>query len=356
MENSFVVRVFSADGLVSVTKRFTIRVIRVFDEPYENLYIQAMPPMDDRDLLSSLLQNSEIFPQSLLYRPSDPYFGVAKNVTYYHAYGLTAATYDDYINSLNLNHYWKNLILGNIEVAQARDDEGNVIYEAVYSRIIDDLVNDQGESVSKEVTLPYPITQADSTEVSTVYPNSLINMRDQVIDTVGQISNVLPRWMTSKQSDGRVLGFVPAWVLAYTNPGKGQQIAYYIAENFGVKLNLVDYEVDRYELDRFLSHNWDPVTDQWVPTAAQTYFDYGITDDVSAWGNWNYEYTTFTPVNWVNNSGAPVAWTNNYNGRQTTFDQNSLKFIAPVDMYVGLLPNPQIYDKYLVFRKRNILK
>jgi hypothetical protein len=235
-----------------VTKTFSITVIREYNEPYDNLYIQAMPPQDDRDLLASLLQDSEIFPRDLIYRPDDPYFGVAKNVTYYHAYGLTAATLLDYVNSLDLNHYWKNLVLGEVSVAQARNAAGEVIYEAVYSRIIDNLVNDQGESVSKDVTLPYPIRPGDSTEIDTVYPNSLINMRDQVIDVVGQVSNVLPDWMTSKQTDGRVLGFVPAWVMAYAKPGKGAQIAYYIAEKFGVRLNLVDYEVDRYELDQIL--------------------------------------------------------------------------------------------------------
>ena len=360
LKNTFTVRAYSADGLVDVTKTFSVTVIRRYNEPFDNLYIQAMPPQDDRVLLNSLLQNSEIFPTDLIYRPSDPYFGVAKNVTYYHAYGLTAATLLDYVNSLNLNHYWKNLVLGEIEVAQARNSAGEVIYEAVYSRIIDNLVNDARQSVSKEVTLPYLINAGDSTEIERVYPNSLINMRDQVIDTVGQVSNVLPAWMTSKQSDGRVLGFQPAWVIAYAKPGQGKRIAYYIAEKFGVKLNLVDYEVDRYELDRFLSHNWDPVTDSWTPPPAETTFDYPadppLTNKFGTWGNYNNTYTVFTPVQWVNGDGNIITWTNTYNGEQTIFDGNSLKFIAPVDMYVGTLPNPQVYDKYLVFPKRNILE
>jgi hypothetical protein len=98
-------------------------------------------------------------------------------------------------------------------------------------------------------------------------------MRDQVIDTVGQISNILPLWMTSSQSNGEVLGFTPAWVIAYAKPGKGKQIAYYIGQDFASQLNVIDYEVDRYELDRLLSHNWDPATDAWVPPPAATTFD-----------------------------------------------------------------------------------
>ena len=42
-------------------------------------------------------------------------------------------------------------------------------------------------------------------ETTTVYPNSLINMRNQVIDTVGQVSNILPRWMLSRQVNVRQL-------------------------------------------------------------------------------------------------------------------------------------------------------
>jgi hypothetical protein len=244
-------------------------------------------------------------------------------------------------------------------VAQATDARGNVIYEVVYSRVIDDLLNNQGQSVSKQVILPYPINEDDSTEVDTVYPNSLINMRDQVIDTVGQVGTILPTWMTSKQANGKVLGFTPSWVIAYAKPGQGARLAYNINQQFGERLNLIDFEIDRYELDRLLSHNWDPVTDEWVPTPAETTFDQPaeppITPTFAQWGNYNDLYTVFTPITWVNNSGNPVVWTNNYNGLQTTFDQNCLQCMAPGAMYVGTLPEPQICDKYLVFPKRNIL-
>jgi len=312
MKHTFTVQAYSVNGLVSVSKEFYITVVRAYNAPYNNLYIQAMPPDNDRAIIQNLLQNADIFQNDLLYRPDDPNFGRATEVVYYHAFGLTAATYADYVSSLYENHYWKNLVLGEIKVAQARNANDEVIYEVVYSSVIDDLLNSQGQSVSKAVTLPYPIDGN-----TTVYPNSLINMRDQVIDTVGQEGTVLPQWMISKQANGRVLGFVPAWPIAYAKPGKGEQIAYYIRTEFGQQLNLIDFEVDRYELDRLLSKNWDPIADStggaWEPTPAETYFDLST--------------------------------------GQTTFDGNSLRFIAPVDMY----SNTQAYDKYLVFPKRTIL-
>jgi Putative Ig domain len=312
---TFTVNAYSINGVVSVFKTFTIRVIRRYNEPYDNLYIQAMPPQNDRAILNSLLQNDDIFPTSLLYRPQDPNFGLATKVVYQHAYGLTAATLDAYVNALKLNHYWKNLVLGSIETAQARDADGNIIYEVVYSRVVDNLVNNSGQSVGKEVTLAYPVDRGNDTNITVVYPNSLVDMRTQVIDTVGQISNVLPRWMLSKQADGSVLGFTPAWVIAYTKPGKSGQIKYNIETIFGNQLNLVDFDVDRYELDNLLTKNWNREQQQWIPTPP--------------------EATTFDVV-----PGPP-----------TVFDGNSVEFIVPVDIYT----NTQIYDRYLLFPKYNIL-
>jgi hypothetical protein len=275
---TFTVNAFSSDGQISVFKTFTVKVLRVYNQPYENLYIKAMPPYSNRALINSLIQNSDIFPPDKIFRYQDPNFGIATSVIYDHCFGLTSSTYELYISSLIENHYWKNLILGEIKTAQAIDPTtGNVIYEVVYSAIQDNLVNNSGISVSKQVTLPYPIDAGDSTEITTVYPNSLDNMRNQVIDVVGQISNLLPLWMLSKQADGKVLGFTPAWVIAYCNPGTSGQIAYNVRTQFGQQLNLVDFEVDRYELDRLLSINWDPIADSahgaWVPPAAETTFD-----------------------------------------------------------------------------------
>jgi len=271
-----VMEVSSARDAISVFKTFTIRIFREYNYPYQNLFCVALPPVNDRILIDQLLTDQEIFVPEYVYRSDDPNFGVSTSVKYEHAYGLAPETIDTYVSSLYLNHYWKNLILGSIETAQALDADGNVVYEVVYSKIVDNLVNAAGQSVSKILNLPYSITDpADGSSVlAQVYPNSLINMRDQVIDVVGQISTKLPLWMTSKQPNGRVLGFTPAWVICYANPGRSQQIAYYISEYFAQQLNSVDFKVDRYVLDRTLSRNWDTETQQWTPQGSLTTFDY----------------------------------------------------------------------------------
>lgn len=264
-----------ARDVISVSKQFTLRLIRAYNKPYQNLYVQAMPPENDRALIAELLTNPNIFVPDYLYRPDDPNFGLSTRVVYQHAFGLEPDILDQYVASLYLNHYWKNLVLGPIQTAVARDADDNIIYEVVYSTIVDNLVNNAGESVSKIVALPYPIIDPGdgSTVVDVVYPNSLVNMRDQVIDVVGQMSTKLPLWMVSKQTNGRVLGFTPAWVICYTQPGRANQIAYYIQTQFGERLNNVDFKVDRYILDALLSRNWDTETQQWTPEPNLTTFD-----------------------------------------------------------------------------------
>jgi len=275
-EFTAIMKAIGTRDVVSVDKEFTVKVQRVYNKPYQNLLIEAMPPANDRVMIADLLDNEEIFVPDYIYRIDDPYFGKSHRVIYQHAFGLAPDTLETYVASLYENHYWKNLVLGEINTAQAIDPvTGEVVYEVVYSRIIDDLVNASGASVSKIVNLPYAITDPGdgSTQLTQVYPNSLVNMRDQVIDVVGQISNKLPLWMTSKQINGRVLGFTPAWVMCYTKPGRSQQIAYYVQTQFQGHLNAVDFKVDRYVMDRTLSRHWDTATQDWTPTPSLTTFD-----------------------------------------------------------------------------------
>jgi hypothetical protein len=240
-------------------------------------------------------------------------------------------------------------------------------------------------------------------------------MRDQVIDQIGQISPALPTWMTSKQSDGRVLGFVPAWVIAYVKPGQGNRILYNIQQQFGNQLNQVDFKADRYELDRSLTHNWDPVFDSsvgaWVPyPPAATTFDidahyqlpepndssliftggtgYAVgdrililgsqisgTDDLndvvivvntvdnlgtiqSAFCSGTAPFQTlgdiFTNIVGTNitGTGTGATWDLEVTGFDTTiFDGGATNFIAPADQYT----TTDVFDKYLLYPRINIL-
>jgi hypothetical protein len=272
------------------------------------------------------------------------------------------------------------------------------LYEVVYSKIIDNLVNNADQSVSKQVVLPFPINQNTPEQINLVYPNSLENMRDQVIDTVGQVSRVLPRWMLTRQTDGRVLGFTPAWVIAYVKPGQSGQIAYNIQTQFLSQLNLIDYRVDRYELDNFLTKNWNREDQHWgiydvpltpYPPSLTTFDIFGLPpfNSGTAYTVGNtviYQQVVFTPApdnqpayrisksyrciqattpgilptntaywesnntsglaTWINDNDVITTWEDDLQTLATwtystppgtTFDGGSMQFTAPVDMYSG---------------------
>ena len=369
----FTVAASNPNANILVYKEFEIYVNLTHNLPYESIYIKAMPPEEDRELIYQLLDNHDIMRDDLIYRSDDPNFGISKDVRYVHAYGLQVGKLKDYVTALNLNHYRKSLTLSTIKLARAVDSDDNVLYDVVYAEMATDLVNQDGDSVSLEVTrspflelfettsvldssktaastvttadnsiitvdlgvdIPKNLTvdsneiladttfitadldlkgdlvelladnatlTADSTfynatqeserlyrfeiqdhsDIDKVYPNSLENMRLRVIEEIGNYSEILPQWMKSTQEDGLVPGFVPAWVIAYANPGKGHELKYLIEQQYGGKLNKVNFIADRYEINKSQTYNWNTTDDQWILGQETTFNRYIKTRDLT---------------------------------------------------------------------------
>jgi hypothetical protein len=190
------------------------------------------------------------------------------------------------LDAVQRNHYWRNITLGEIKTAVAKNDLGEVIYEVVYSEIIDNLVNPQGVSINEHIYWPRPIdlglgpwyTSSTSIQTSWVnqlgqdyytsltpgfarvlYPNSLYNMRTRVAQTLGQEynSNLLPQWMTSQQANGSTLGYTQAWVICYTKPGYSDTIKTNIETLWPFTLNQINIEIDRFSVDKSATYNYD---------------------------------------------------------------------------------------------------
>jgi hypothetical protein len=353
---------------INSIRTFKLTTKQEFYLPYDNLYIKALIPLADRTLIDTMIADPLVIPPEVVYRPEDANFGKATSIIYQHMFGVPSKSVDQfyaaYIEAITKNHYWRNITLGELKTAIARDSNGDILYEVVYSSIIDDLVNSQGVSISKEVYWPRDISlqlnnantsntvwhtsytyydtepqirtvvggsgtsitlssvdglyegmnltglnvtnSIDSTPpmivgggidvitktievsiaqtltvgqqiilntplytsltpgtVSTLYPNSLYNMREQIAATIGRINNsaVLPLWMSSQQLDGNIMGYTPAWVICYTKPGYGtivkNNIQTYIStewDNFN--LNAINFEIDRFEVDRSLTYDY----------------------------------------------------------------------------------------------------
>jgi len=301
---TFTVQAYSTKFLsVQSSKTFTVSVLQAFSQPVDTLYIKATPSATDRDILATLLNNDTLIPPETLYRPGDQYFGKATSVVYEHAYGIYASDIQEYLLAITKNHYWRNITLGQLKTAVAKDDNGNILYEVVYSEVIDNLVNPKGISISSEIYWPELIDlgkgpwYTSSTSILTswinklgqdyvtsltpgyarvLYPNSLYNMRNRVGQVVGQEYNskLLPQWMTSQQLNGSTLGYTPAWVICYTKPGFSEIVKTNIENDWGHTLNEINFELDRFSVDKSATYNYDNNTDPaaWtgLPSATPT--------------------------------------------------------------------------------------
>ena len=284
---TFTVQAFSTEfSLIQSSKTFTLNIYQEFSQPTDVLYIKATPSIQDRQLLNTLLDNESLIPTELLYRPTDIYFGKANSVIYEHAFGVYASSLQEYLTAVTRNHYWRNITLGELKTAVAKNAAGDIIYEVVYSEVIDNLVNPQGVSIESSIYWPRPInlflgpwytsvTDIFTSYVSlldqdyftsltpgyarTLYPNSLFNMRNRVADVLGQVydSTLLPQWMTSQQPNGSTLGYTQAWVICYTKPGAAETIKTNIELNWPNTLNQINFQIDRFSVNKSATYNWD---------------------------------------------------------------------------------------------------
>jgi len=273
---TFTVNASAVDGSISADRTFTIRVLERNKLPFENLYLKALPSQAQRDRFANIVRNTDVFPLDLIYRIEDPYYGLAKDIKTLFLPGLNPNALADYVAAASTNHFRKRIIFGDIKTAVALDTNFNVKYEVVYLEIRDENTNAQGQAPASTQLLDglidNPYYDAEGNSYSTAYPNAFGNMELVMVSDIGYANKgALPDWMTSRQPDGRVLGFTRAVVLAYTKPGASALIAYRLQDQ-NINLNEIDFTVDRYQLDNVLSENYDIAEGAFI-TSTETTFD-----------------------------------------------------------------------------------
>ena len=299
----FTAQAYNDAGTVNTTKEFIVVVNDAHDVPAIDVLIAGLLSETDRNKIDTLLTDTDIFPSSSIYRSDDPYFGLSDKLSYTHLYGLSPESLTTYYESLE-KHYDKDVVLGELKTAVAKDNNGNVIYEVIYSEI-----QENNKDANSTVT----------TSAGDVYPNSLNNLRTQVTDKIGKIGNIdsfLPQWMTSVQDNGEIIGYTPAWVIAYTVPSKSDSILYRISEDYAYNLNTIEFDIDRYVIDNQASRKWDKEDQRWPPYISTTF-------DI-------YEHSYSTDKDDVtSDTTSYTADRHDDTSTETTFDKDSMHFVEP---------------------------
>lgn len=221
------------------TGSFTLTILRNTTTVYTPIWFEPVFSIDQRVIINNFLNNESIFAQDYLYRPLDENFGKSKKLKFFLYYGLQNTTNDGLVAGLNF--YKRRFTLSNPKIAYGKDEFEDIIYEVIYSDIIDYNTNSLGESVAYTFSLG-----------QTYHPSSIANMKRRLgpeeTFLVGRktTEEYNPKFMASRQTTNtNVLGYIPCVIYCYTLPKKGKIILDRI-KKYNINFNDLDFTIDRY--------------------------------------------------------------------------------------------------------------
>jgi hypothetical protein len=291
---SFTVNVSDQYQSAAANKEFSITVNLPYSVEYGNMSAQGLlsnrvNSTSDADLFYSIAQDPNINNDDVIFRSEDPAFGVRQSADMLLIAGLEHQTLTTLQQVMEQNHEPKTLYFGDVKTAVARQN-GVAKYEVVYIEMVDNLVNNEGVSLPKSITLRTDIRRpllgpvADVTRITTdnyddytvttdgglsfsisgskiryahplssdlgtfekLFPNAIDNMRS-VMKDLGQKEFIhLPLWMRTVQDGlGVPLGYKPAIVLAYCKPGQSALVRRRILDK-NIDFKKIFFRIDRY--------------------------------------------------------------------------------------------------------------
>ncbi len=289
---TFTVTVSDQYQEAATSKEFTLNIDIPFTQiEYGNMSGHATSFID-QNIFYSIAQDPSINSIENIYRPEDSNFGMKVKPNMLMMSGLEAKTLTEFQNQMEQNHAPKTLYFGNIKTAVAKEGT-NTKYEVVYIEVKDNLVNNDGLSVSSAIQLRdavvkpllgprassmnattdlihYEITtdsglsfstsgskvryanqlSADLGFIETIYPNAVSNMRTRMKSLGHKEWDYLPLWMKTTQSgDLAPLGYVKAVPICYCKPGKSALVKKRI-EDKNLEFKNIAFTIDRYVVSK----------------------------------------------------------------------------------------------------------
>lgn len=227
-EINFVVELL--DGANVVPRIFMIKFVPT--PAYGGITTDLYVPLS-MDLVKMLKEWNvdALIPDSVLYEPGDPSFGRVNSYDILVANNIHSEDKNLLQDILGEHHKKFSALMGIPTYAIGRDNYGNHIYDVIYIPMLDP---QKGSDFS--------IQDFGSLEY---YSHSFDNIREEIL--VFENNERLPSWMRSEQDgDGTVLGYVPAIVLAYVQPGQAKNIV----QLFTQIINQTSFNIQETTFDR----------------------------------------------------------------------------------------------------------
>jgi hypothetical protein len=293
-EYTFIVLAQDKFKYSAVTKIFTIKVTTPNDLLYSNITTKPLLPSEKRLELLEFFSNQNIFERDLLYRPSDPEFGIQRELKMLVYAGIETVSAGEYASAFGRS-YKKRFRFGNLKKGIAKIPGTNtVVYEVVYLEMLDNQENSKGSipkiietkflnkpitvnqsrrdmwdsditdnniaqsnldslpriwQQDKVMTADYDGQRASDINKSNIFGNSITNIRNKVAELGDNERLFLPLWMRTPQTfSGIEQGFTKAVVLCYCKPGTADRIITNI-KNLGIDFKKINYTIDRVIID-----------------------------------------------------------------------------------------------------------
>jgi hypothetical protein len=279
-------------GYSAITRTFSLTVNTPNDTYYSNISTRPFLKLDQRALFKDFINDPTVFTPSLVYRPTDTYFGIQKDLRMLVFAGIETKSAAEYISAMGRNHKTKRFKFGEVKKAVAKNPGTNdIVYEVVYIEMLDPLeignkhlppaitlnpsnvkikVDQTGEfyngpfdTVNPHWKRPIPLyATVDRNDIFAGDPGtgiklpssiSLWRYRIKTMTDAQSERNYLPLWMRSIQpGQTQEINFVAAVPLCYCKPGSADAVILNIKnyiQNNAFNFNLLDYTVDRYIID-----------------------------------------------------------------------------------------------------------
>lgn len=294
---TFTVKAEDQYGFANSTKQFVISIVTPNNKLFSNIKAQPLLSLPQRASFKKFITDSDVFTSTSVYRPSDPNFGIRKDLAMLIYAGIESVEAAAFLGAMGLNNKRKRFQFGGVKKAVANKDN-SPLYEIVYVEMVDPSELNgvvPGKSITNnardQLTLTADISNAiwtDPSDLATMnlaeawldrpisditidstafnvsdtapkkhYINSVTNWRNNIAEVGDSERNFLPVWMRSIQpGEKQQLGFKLAVPLCYCKPGTADDIILNIKYS-GFDFKTLDYTIDRYIIDSVEGYSSD---------------------------------------------------------------------------------------------------
>lgn len=134
-------------GYSAVMREFVLNIDDIDDKAYTNIFMQPFVKSYQKENFLTFINDSNIFTPAYIYRPSDPNFGVQKNLRSLAYAGIETKNINNFVAAAAKNHRKKRFHMGDLKVAVAKNPGSNdVVYEVLYVELVDKQQPTAGET------------------------------------------------------------------------------------------------------------------------------------------------------------------------------------------------------------------